>query len=364
MPLPEVPEVPGALSAGQLLTTARYLLAVQEPSGAIPWFPGGRLDPWDHVECAMALTVAGHRAEAVRAYEWLAAMQRPDGSWPAAYRRGGSDRVSDPTREANQTAYLATGVWHHLLVTGDTGAATRLWPAVRRALEFVLALQAPRGEVRWARGPDGSPAPFALLTGCSSVYHALRCGVALGERLDDPQPGWELAADRLGHLVAEHEDVFADRSRYSMDWYYPVLGGAVRGAAARERFHRRWSEFVVRGLGARCVSDQPWVTAAESSELVLALDAAGLRGPALRLFRDIQHLRDETGAYWTGYQFANDVRWPVERTTWTSAAVILAADALSGATPGSALFRAPTDRPLERPAAPDPAACGCGVRVA
>ncbi|PWQ84368.1 prenyltransferase, partial [Enterococcus faecium] len=32
-------------------------------------------------------------------------------------------------------------------------------------------------------------------------------------------------------------------------------------------------------------------------------------------------------------------RWPVERTTWTGAAVILAADALSSPTPASGLFR-------------------------
>ena len=32
-------------------------------------------------------------------------------------------------------------------------------------------------------------------------------------------------------------------------------------------------------------------------------------------------------------------RWPVERTTWTTAAVILAADVLCGATPGGDIFR-------------------------
>jgi hypothetical protein len=55
----------------------------------------------------------------------------------------------------------------------------------------------------------------------------------------------------------------------------------------------------------------------------------------------MQHLRDDDGAYWTGLVFADGKRWPVERTTWTAAAVVLAADALSGATPASGLFPDP-----------------------
>ena len=64
----------------------------------------------------------------------------------------------------------------------------------------------------------------------SSIYQSLRAGVALAELMDDPQPEWELAGGRLGHALREHRDLFLDKSTFSMDWYYPVLGGAVRGA--------------------------------------------------------------------------------------------------------------------------------------
>ncbi len=50
-----------------------------------------------------------------------------------------------------------------------------------------------------------------------------------------------------------------DKSTFAMDWYYPVLGGAVRGAEGRALLAARWDEFVVPGLGVRCVLDQPWV---------------------------------------------------------------------------------------------------------
>ncbi|RNL84870.1 prenyltransferase [Halostreptopolyspora alba] len=353
----DLPELPGALSADDVVQSAEYLLRTQERSGAIPWFPGGHVDVWDHVECAMALTVAGHTEAARRAYLWLASRQDYTGSWPAKLW---GERVADPTREANHAAYPAVGVWHYVLVTGDDRFAELMWPTVRSAIKFVLDLRTDRGEIQWARGANGVPGDHALLTACASVHHALRCAVALGDRLGHPQPDWELAAAQLGHLVAEHEPVFADRSRYSMDWYYPILGGAVRGAAATERLEARWDAFVHPGLGIRCVSDQPWVTGAETSELVLALAAMGEPELGTRLLTEIQHLRDpDDGAYWTGYQYAEDVRWPEERSTWTAASVILAADALTGATPGERVF---TEVPGEIAAA-YPASCGCAALV-
>ena len=53
--------------------TARHLASLQLPSGQIPWFVGGHCDPWNHVECAMALTITGHHDEARAAYDgWRA----------------------------------------------------------------------------------------------------------------------------------------------------------------------------------------------------------------------------------------------------------------------------------------------------
>jgi hypothetical protein len=124
-----------------------------------------------------------------------------------------------------------------------------------------------------------------------------------------------------------------------MDWYYPVLGGAVRGASGRGLVDSRWDDFVVPGLGVRCVDTNPWVTGAETCELVLTLDALGDRGRALALLRDVQHLRADDGGYWTGYVYSDRAIWPRQHTTYTSAAVILAVDALSLTTPGADIFR-------------------------
>ncbi|MEU8267143.1 prenyltransferase [Sphaerisporangium sp. NPDC049002] len=347
-----VPAVPGVVTAEQIVETARSIAAVQEPDGGVPW-PEGHVDAWNHVECLMAMTVAGLTAEARRGYDWLVRHQRDDGSWPMKTVRG---EAVEKNGESNHAAYIAVGVWHELLVTRDEDFARAMWPVVRKALDFVVDLQTARGEIVWERSASGSPAEYALLTCCSSIYQGLRCGVLLGEHLGEPQPDWELAADRLGHVLAAHPEAFADKSRFSMDWYYPILGGAVRGDQARERLDEEWDTFVVPGLGIRCVSDQPWVTGAETCELALALDAMGETERALALYRDMQHLRHENGSYWTGWQFVNERPFPNEQSAYTAAAVILAADALSGATPAAGLFRE-----AGRYAIPvtDPDTCGC-----
>src|SRR5580692_1671576 len=225
-----VPEVAGILTADQIISTGHAIAAVQQSDGAIGW-PDGHVDAWNHVECAMALSVCGLRDASRRAYEWLRANQRPDGSWYKLMPPG----ETDLTTESNHAAYCAVGIWHELLVSRDEGFARRMWPVVKGAVNFALGLQTPRGEIIWRRQADGTPGDFALLTGSASMYSSLRCAVMLAEYFAEPQPDWELAAGQLGHAVACHPEAFEDKSRFSMDWYYPVLGGPLRGAAAEAR---------------------------------------------------------------------------------------------------------------------------------
>jgi hypothetical protein len=350
--LARIPYVDGILTPSEVARSAASIAAMQEPSGAVPWTVGEHVDIWNHVEAAMAMLVGGQVEAAERAYAWIPTMQRADGSWPMKIVGG---EVDDPRGEVNMSAYFAVGLWHHWLVRSDIRFVQRYWPSVRAGLDWVVSQQVEFGGINWT--PTES---FSLLAGCSSIYQSLRAGVALADLLDDPQPEWELAGGRLGHALREHRDLFADKSEYSMDWYYPVLGGAVRGRDAFEMLESRWDDFVVPGLGIRCVDTNPWVTGAETCELAMALDTLGERPRALALVRDMQHLRHGDGSYWTGWVYGEtrdagevafgpngteprNVYWPYEQTTYTAAAVILAVDALADSyglgTPGSGIMR-------------------------
>jgi len=334
-----LPAVDGILSATDVAATVEAIAAVQLADGNIPWTPGGHTDPWNLVEAAMALDVGGRHADAARAYTWLRGMQRPDGAWHAYYL---GDDVEDPALDTNVTCYVANGVWHHYLTTGDTAFLTSMWPVVERAVDFALDHQTETGEIAW-RGDD--PADGALLTGSSSIHASLRCAIAIAERLDHERPDWELSLGSLAIAIAHRPDVFLDKQRWAMDWYYPILGGVLRGHSAHARVAAYWKTFVVDGRGVRCVSDRPWVTAAETCELVMALDAIGAYAEAHKLFEWVQFLRADGGSYWTGTNFEGDgfhldgELYPPEQPTWNSAAVVLAANALGGSGPTGGLFR-------------------------
>ena len=314
-----------------LAATVDSIAAVQQADGMIPWFPGGHGDPWNHVEAAMALDAGGRRAEAEAAYEWLVATQRADGAWHQYYRAG---RVEEATLDANVTAYVATGVWHHFLATGDTGFLETMWPVVESAMGFVLDLQTPRGEVIWARHADGTPWSFALLTASSSTFASLRAALAVAARLGHERPEWELAVAALGRVIADEPAAFLPKDRWAMDWYYPVLTGVITGGAARDRLAAGYGRFVLDGLGVRCVADKDWVTTAETAECAIAHLAAGEVDVAARLLDWVTHLRHDDGSWFTGMVHPQRDLFPAgERSTYSAAAVTLAWTALSGAGP-------------------------------
>ncbi|MDQ2803733.1 MAG: prenyltransferase, partial [Pseudomonadota bacterium] len=296
--------------------------------GSIPWYEHGHVDPWNHVEAAMALDVGGRHAEASHAYQWLVAMQRADGAWHAAYRDGA---VVDATLDTNLCAYIATGLWLHLLSGAPDVEVRAGFACVELALGFVLSLQSDDGAVWWASDAAGRPWRQGLVTGSSCVHLSLACAARLADALGAPHPEWDAARCRLRDALCTAPRSFQDKRRWAMDWYYPVLCGVVTGSAAVERLASRWAEFVVPGRGVRCVSDRPWITAAETCELALALVRCAERVRAAELLDWAQHLRGDDAAYWTGANFTDGCIFPPdEQPTWTAAAVVLADDAISG----------------------------------
>ena len=317
-----------------------YILEVQEEDGSIPWEIGEKLDPWDHIEAAMGLSIAGKKVEAMAAFSWLLNNQLSDGSWYSEYK------FSEPVtqrRETNFSAYLATGLWHFYLIYKDKDFLEKMLPTLMAAVDFVISMQTAKGDIFWAAEEEKEILDDSLITGSSSIYKSLECAYAIyklfnlsAEHISDSM---QALKDSINNNPKRYDRTWESKSRYSMDWYYPVLCGVFDEEKSLSQIESKWSEFVIQGKGCKCVVEEPWVTVAESSELVAALVRIGKISEAEELFNSLHQWRDkDDGLYWTGYVYTDKKFWPVEKPTWTAGAVLLAADAIYKFTPGSDLF--------------------------
>ena len=317
-----------------------YILAVQNNDGSIPWEIGKKLDPWDHIEATMGLAIAGKKKETEKAYRWLRDNQLPDGSWYSEYIQ------SVPTtkrRETNFSAYIATGLWHHYLIFQDEQFLNEMLPTLSKAIDFVISMQTENGDIYWAAEEGKEILDDSLITGSSSIYKSLECASAIFKNLGRSIDKIHLSMNRLKQSInnnpERYDRTWESKSRYSMDWYYPVLCGVYDQDRSIKQIESRWSDFIVEGKGCKCVKEEPWVTVAESSELVLALVKIGFLSEAEELLSSLHQWRDDKDdLYWTGYVYPDDKFWPIEKPTWTAGAVLLAADAVYNFTPGSKLF--------------------------
>ncbi len=146
---------------------------------------------------------------------------------------GSMGEVVDDSTETNMCAYLAVGVWHHWRIRRDLAFTERLWPVVRRGLDVVVGLQLPFGGVAWSREWQGaspgaptrrhcSRAPRASTRRCAPASRSRPCSTTRSRSGSSPGAG---TATPCASTATASSTSAASR----WDWYYPVLGGAVRG---------------------------------------------------------------------------------------------------------------------------------------
>ena len=172
--------------------------------------------------------------------------QRTDGSWPMKLVGGEADRTpaASPTSRLRRRRRLAPAA-------GDRRPALRRADVAGRPVARSTSwstCRPPGGEIVWERDADGRPADVRpahrlLLASTSRCAAACRSPSAWASR----SPTGSSPPTSSATCCARHPEAFADKSRFSMDWYYPVLGGAVRGAAAAARLAEELGH--VRGAG-------------------------------------------------------------------------------------------------------------------
>ena len=307
-----------------------YIAKCQNPQGAIAWEPNGKVDPWDHVESIMALNLLDFKDEALKGFDWLISSQQPDGSWYSEYQ---GERVTNLNKETNFCAYISSGALHHFLNFEERSFLEKIWPTLKKSIEFVISGQTDEGDILWAKDNNEEWMDDSLLTGCASIFKSLndfnKIAKTLGYEEFILKEEIKNLKDSITNKPERFDRTWESKARFSMDWYYPVLCGIYSKQDSKKFINERWDEFVVPGLGCKCVSEEPWVTVAESCELILALNKIDEKKAALEIFENISKLIDQKDKlFWTGYVYKDDKFWPIEKPSWTAAAVVLAANSL------------------------------------
>ena len=317
-----------------------FITRLQFGSGAIPSNKDGSHDPWDHLEAVMGLATLGFNQEAIKGLEWMKFNQNSDGSWHNLYQ---NNQAIELGKQSNFSSYIAVAVWHFYLMNKDQTFLNSYWEPVKRAVFFALSLQDKNGAIAWNVDNLGKTDKDYLLTGCSSIAKSIECAIAISQVLNDQKLENEFrqAHLKLIHAIENPKGIFdlkKDRSRFSMDWYYPILSGADLGDKIIILTSKIKNDFWIDGKGIKCVSDEPWITVAETGECSIAFKKLGDDEFAKELLQNAISIVDQNDIPYMGWQFKERIYWPKEKPSWTAAACILAADANYNLTQGSKLL--------------------------
>ena len=318
----------------------KFLDHVQFLSGAIPSNQDGSHDPWDHLEAVMGLTTLGYKDQALNGLHWMASNQNEDGSWYNLYQ---DNKPLELNKQTNYASYIAVAVWHFYLLNNDIHFLKNFWEPVKKGVLFSLSLQHSNGAIAWNIDKYEKIDEDYLLTGCSSIAKSLECAIAICQVLDHKsfELEWRESHSKLIVALENPAEIFdlkKDRSRFSMDWYYPILGGINSKKRIVSLIEMIKHSFWIKDLGIKCVADEPWVTVAETSECSIAFKKIGEDKIASELLLNAIAIVDSQDIPYMGWQFHENIYWPEETPSWTTAACILAADANNKLTPGADLF--------------------------
>jgi hypothetical protein len=227
---------------------------------------------------------------------------------------------------------MATGAWGHYSATGDLDFLGQIWPTIEKAISFALSLQQPTGEIYWAYAPNGEVWKGALLAASCCTWQSIRSGIKIAKILGVDRADWDAASKRLVKAIEERPEIFdnfgENQHSSAMSWYYPVLAGIIDSKRAKQHILKQWADFVIDDWGCKCVSHKPWVTAAETCELILTLNSVDEPDRAKLMMDWLLKFQDSDDGFWAGIKLPEEIIWPKEKTTWTSAGVIIAATSI------------------------------------
>ena len=319
---------------------AKFIKSIQLESGAIPSNDDGSHDPWDHIESIMGLNFANEYESSKLAFDWLIKNQNQDGSWFSKYMDDIPIEKNKPTHFA---PYISVASLHFYKIFSDKEYLEYLWPSIESAINFSIKLQIQNGTIPWSVDKNQKIEEDFLLTGSSSILKSIECGIAISKiikstkNLEDWNNSYELLSKAIKNPSGKF-DLLKDRKRFSMDWYYPILSGCLNDNQKFFYVDKVFKDFYIKEMGIKCVIEEPWVTVAETCEFIICLMISGREEDAKKLLKDVINISDINGVPYMGWQYEENIFWPLERPSWTSAALIIAADSVMGLSKGKDLF--------------------------
>jgi GH15 family glucan-1,4-alpha-glucosidase len=160
--------------------------------------------PRDASWSAAAFAATGHHEESYEILEFLAAVQKDDGTWEARYGADGSPVLDGRDSQLDATGWFPWAVWLHATTAPEGSREIEaLWPAVRRAADAAVDSLGPGGL------PPGGPDYWEISTWRPNLGTAaplrtgLRAAADLGEELGYVAESrrYAKAADRLDAAI-------------------------------------------------------------------------------------------------------------------------------------------------------------------
>ena len=291
-----------------------WIISNQSPSGAIFWDEKAKCDPWDHCECLIALAIYEEWEHFWRGVNWFITNLNEDGLIYAEFQ---NEKPSKLHYESHHAPYIIMPLIQASLIDKEQDYKKILTNEQLLKLENIFEVlddfKDEDGYFYWAKDSNGY-SDNSLITASMSIFLSLVAKDKSFPKFKTEM--WQEKFNRDG----------VDRSRFSMDFYYPFLAGIKNN---KKEFLDLLDNYYVKGLGVKCVAEEPWVTIAESSECVISALIHDNENIAKQIFNDIQQFQNKNGIFPTGYQYNMEIFWPEENSTWTNAAVIIAAHALS-----------------------------------
>jgi hypothetical protein len=288
----------------------------------------------------MGLNFLNDKESSDLAFKWLTNNQNKDGSWYAKYSNNDPSELNKPTHFG---PYISVAALHYYKIFSDKDKLLELWETIDSAIDFSLNLQGSNGTIPWSVDKNNQIENDFLLTGASSILKSLECAIAISKILDlDSNKKWTKAYELLAYAIKNPKGLFdktIDRSRFSMDWYYPIISGVLSDSEKDKYIKKIYKDFYIEGIGVKCVVEEPWVTVAETSEFIVSLVISNEIEEAKKLLIEVMNISDLNDIPYMGWQYEENIFWPEEKPSWTAAALILAADSIYDFSSGSDILK-------------------------